>query len=32
MRGIKKYRQYRPDLLWYTQRHVKGGRDAVVSV
>jgi hypothetical protein len=32
MRGIKKIRQYRPDLLWYIQRCVKGVRGAAVSV
>ncbi len=27
-----KVRQYLPDLLWYLQRRVEGGRGAVVSV
>jgi predicted transcriptional regulator of viral defense system len=28
----RKIRQYLPDLLWYLQRRLEGGRGAVVSV
>jgi predicted transcriptional regulator of viral defense system len=28
----RKIRQYLPALLWYLQRRIEGGRDAVISV